>query len=266
MLERVINRLSARAAHDPASQPKPGGHGDHWGCIMRATDQDDLLSFISGVIREAERPEMFHAAGPAMAVQSPGEEVRARILVVNDKLVSAYPEAESGNSWPIVVKEVIPWANGIEGQIIGTCYNAEVRFFDTKFYANHRKYTLGETYKFQMSAFAYTLGRAPETEVESDMGAKISLSGAHAFMPADVGNDTADIDDYWFHSPLESEVSSVTLAGRRLRAYPVILALPEDFPMSLTVFAADHVLAPDMTGIQPGDDLEGFIWLQGRRA
>src|SRR5438128_12021841 len=86
MLKRVINRLSVGAAHDPASQPKPGGHGDHWGCIMRATDQDDLLSFISDVIREAERPEMFHAAGPAMAVQSPGAQVRARILVVNDKL------------------------------------------------------------------------------------------------------------------------------------------------------------------------------------
>ena len=53
---------------------------------------------------------------------------------------------------------------------------------------------------------AMNLGwRAADAEYESDIGAKVSLRGAHAYMPANLSNDTADIDDYWFHSPLESE-------------------------------------------------------------
>ena len=230
---------------------------------MRASEEGDLLSFISDVIREAEGPAMFQAAGTGMAVHSVGERLRARVLVENERLVSAYPEAVGGALWPITLTEVVPWANGIEGQIRGSCRGADVAFFDTRFYANRRKYRPGETYNFHMSAFAYALGRAADTEVETGMGAKVSLRGAHAYMPANLDNDTADIDDYWFHSPLEDEISTAMLAGRLLRAYPVILALPEDFPMALSIYAAEHVLAPGTTRLRPGEDLEGFLWLQG---
>ena len=64
-------------------------------------------------------------------------------------------------------------------------------------------------------------------------------------------------------SPLEDEVSTTQLAGRLLRSYPVILALPEDFPMSLSLYAAEHVVAPDAANLRPGEDVEGFLWLQG---
>jgi len=274
MIRRVIRRLAAQPEEVPLSSvsdlgeppgtgPKPGGHGDHWGCVVRASDQGDLLRFISDVIREAERPEMFQAAGTGMAVHSAGERLRARVLVENERLVSAYPEAVGGALWPVTVTEVVTWANGIEGQIKGACHGAEVAFFDTRFYANRRKYRMGETYSFRMSAFAYVLGRAADTEVDTDMGAKVSLRGAHAFMPASLDNDTADVDDYWFQSPLEDEVSTAQLAGRLLRVYPVILALPEDFPMALSIYAAQHAVAPDAANLQPGEDLEGFLWLQG---
>jgi hypothetical protein len=189
--------------------------------------------------------------------------LHARVLVVNERLVSAYPEAAGGPPWPVTITEVITWANGIEGQIRGACHGADVAFFDTRFYANRRKYRPGETYSFHMSAFAYVLGRAADTEVDTGMGAKVSLRGAHAYMPANLDNDTADVDDYWFHSPLEGEVSTVELAGRRLRRYPVILALPEDFPMALPLYAASHVIAPGAAALRPGEDVEGFLWLQG---
>src|SRR5690349_2269840 len=135
MIRKMIRRLAStsppdNAAELPGTAPKPGGHGDHWGCVVRATEQDDLLSLISDVIRESERPELFQATGMGMAVQSAGDGLHARVLVVDERLVSAYPEAEDGPVWPITITEVVPWANGIEGQLKGTCHGADVAFFD----------------------------------------------------------------------------------------------------------------------------------------
>ena len=96
-----------------------------------------------------------------------------------------------------------------------------------------------------------------------ELGAKISLQGAHAYMPANLSNESADIDDYWFHSPLEGEASMAELAGRRLRVFPVTVAIPENFEMSLPLYAAEHVIEPDAAQAAQGEDLEGFLWLQG---
>src|SRR5205807_936216 len=147
-------------------QAKAGGHGDHWGCVLRAAEQDELLTFISSVIQSAEQPEMFEAMGAGMAVHAPGERLSACVLVADNKLVSAYPEARGGDIWPVTVSEIVPWANGVEGQIMGDCQGAKISFFDTRFYANRRKYKVGETYDFRVSAFAYVLGRAADTEFE----------------------------------------------------------------------------------------------------
>jgi hypothetical protein len=208
---------------------------------------------------------MFEAAGSGMAACSTGQRVRACVLLVNDLLATAYPQGLGGPIWPITVTDVIPWANGIEGQITGECHGAAVSFFDSRFYADRRRYRVGETYDFYMSAFAYVLGPAPHREAESDIGAKVSFTGAHAYMPASMGNEGADIDDYWFHSPLEGEISEVDLSGRRLRLFPVTLALPEDFEMRVDLYAAEHVLSPGIESVRPGEDLEGFLWLQGYR-
>jgi hypothetical protein len=268
-LRKTLRRMAPKQASpeletSPAASAKPGGHGDHWGCIVRSAEQDDLLAFLRQVVEAVQQPELFQADGVGIAAHSPGERLCATVLLVNDRLVTAYPEGQGGPVWPITVKEIVPWANGIEGQISGSCYGASVSFFDTRFYANRRRYALGETYTFRMSAFAYTLRRAEELEVESDeVGAKVSFRGAHAYMPADIGNEEADIDDYWFHSPLEGEPQHVELAGRQLRLFQIIMAIPEHFEMALNLFAAPHALAPDMAGVVPGDDLEGFLWLQG---
>jgi len=187
---------------------------------------------------------------------------------VNGVLATAYPEVQDGPVWPILIQEIIPWANGIEGQISGTSYGALGRFFDTRFYANANKYRVGETYNFHMGALAYTIGHAPETEAESSIGAKISFKGASAYMPASSGSagDDAEIDDFWFHSPLEGEPSETALADQTLTAYPIIMAIPNDVELHVTVFAARHTLASDMALIRPGDDMQGFLWLQGHLA
>ena len=109
---RLGKRDTLRGATAPESvQLKEGGHGDHWGCVVRASEQGDLLRFIGEVVQSAERPEVFQAQGTGLAVISRGERLHARILVVADRLVTAYPEAEDGTTWPVTIGEVVPWAN-----------------------------------------------------------------------------------------------------------------------------------------------------------
>jgi hypothetical protein len=188
------------------------------------------------------------------------------VIVVDNVIASAYPEVEDGPVWQVQIHEIIPWANGIEGQISGSAFGALVRFFDTRFYENADKYEVGEIYNFNMGALAYIMGQAPEIEAQSDIGAKISFKGASAYMPAASGglaDSDADIDDYWFHSPLEGEPVETSLAEQRLTGYPIIMAIPNDRELHITVYAADHVLAADMALARLGDDLQGFLWLQG---
>src|SRR5437868_2900640 len=141
-LRQAVERLAKAEAQrqvrsgavTPAdSEAKAGGHGDHWGCVLRAAEQDELLGFINTVIQQAEQPEMFQAVGAGMAVHAPGWSLSACVLVVDNKLVSAYPEAQRGDSWLVTVAEIVPWANGVEGQITGECQGAKISFFDTRF-------------------------------------------------------------------------------------------------------------------------------------
>src|ERR1044072_8071931 len=112
MLRRVARRLrgngSPRGAIEPA-QAKDGGHGDHWGCVLRATESEELLAFVSKVIGDAEQPEVFEARGSGLAVHSSGEQLRGRVLVVNERLETAYPEALGGPIWPVTLSEGVQW-------------------------------------------------------------------------------------------------------------------------------------------------------------
>lgn len=249
-----------RVAH-PA---KEGGHGDHWGCVFRSVEQDALVELIREVVESDTEREKFPAVGGGAAYRSAERPVRVCVLVADDTLQSAYPDAAGGLVWPIVVREIVPWRNGFEGQITGECYGAAVSFFDTHFYANKDRYRIDEQYNFHMSAFAYSVNRAPDEEVEIAPGTRVSLKGARAYMPANMGsNQGADIDEFWFHSPLEAAPTEIEFAGRRLWVLPVTMALPDRFDMSVPLYTAEHALDAPACELQPEDDLEGYLWLQG---
>lgn len=241
---------------------KQGGHGDHWGCIFRDVEEDALLDLIRHVVERDHTPGNF-VGGHVYHLH--GEHLRVCVLVSQNRLVSAYPEALRGNLWPITISAIVPWANGLEGQLTGECNGATISFFDTHFYENNHKYTLGYTYSFQLAALAYTLGPAIEKEAMLDdgSGAKLSFRGACAYMPAGTGSEGADIDDLWFHSPLGGKITSAEIAGKSLQVYPITIAIPGGFEMNLNLYAAGHAIAPSLADRQPGDDLEGFLWLQG---
>lgn len=268
MLKRFFgNRAKAMDPKPVMPGGKDGGHGDHWGCVLRSVQERELIPYLANVTRKDNHPYTYEF-GPGfshkgLAFYSEPGPVRTCVLVVNSALASAYPEVQDGPVWPVTITEIVPWANGIEGQISGSCHGAAIGFFDTRFYANQRRYDVGQTYNFHMGAFAYTLGPAPRTEFDTDMGAKVSMEGASAYMPAKLDNDQADIDDLWFHSPLEREREDAYLIGPPIYSYPITMAIPEDFELSVNLYAAPHVMAPEMNSVKPDDDLQGFLWLQG---
>jgi hypothetical protein len=269
MLRRFSKRFEKPNPKPAIQHPqsgKAGGHGDHWGCIYRDVQSGDLLEFIRKIVERGEPSKITER--DLTAYRSPGSGLRMCVLVVGKQVVSAYPEVQDGAVWPITISDIVPWANGVEGQVTGTCMDAQVSFFDTRFYANHRSYTAGETYNFRMGALTYKVKRADDLEAETgsgDAAMKVSLRGACAYMPAAMGNEGADIDDFWFHSPLEETPGEADFNGRRLQVYPITIAVPGDFEMRVPLYAAEHVWGDDMAGIAVEDDLSGFLWLQGHR-
>jgi hypothetical protein len=258
MLRKLINRRNHERV--PA---KEGGHGDHWNCIYADPRAGGLVISIEHLVNGSSPSR---AENGLALYRSPDSAVSMSVLVRRHSVVTAFPQVIGGPKWPIELAEVIPWRNGLEGQLVGVCLGAEISFFDTSFYANRYTYAIGHTYDFRMGALAYRLGPALDLEAEVEGGAKVSLKGAHAYMPATMSGEGADIDDYWFHSPLDGPVTATTLNGIELRAYPITLALPHEFEMSLTLYAAPHAESPGTSDISPGDDLQGYLWLQGHHA
>lgn len=255
MLQKLINRRNHE--RDAA---KDSGHGDHWRCVYPDPRSDGLVAAIEKLVSRTS--PAHERAGVAQYISS-GAAVRMCVLARRNIVVTAYPQVLGGPEWPVEIAEIVPWRNGLEGQIVGTCMGAEVRFFDTTFYANRHRYTIGKTYRFRMGALAHRLGPANDLEAEVEGGAKVSLKGAHAYMPANLGVSGAEIDDYWFHSPLAGPTTVTEINGVELRGYPITLALPRDFEMSLTLYAASHTEGPGAGDLAPNDDLQGYLWLQG---
>src|SRR3954447_9622181 len=107
-LRRRLGRSPASPLPAPEPSGKQGGHGDHWGCVLRASEENDLLGFLGRVVDEVERPEMFGGVGVGvgMVACSPGERLRACVLLANDRLVTAYPQVLNGPVWPVTVREI----------------------------------------------------------------------------------------------------------------------------------------------------------------
>ena len=255
MLHRLKDRVGK--SNMSSSPGKACGHAGHWRCVYADPRSGGLLQAIERLV--AGSAPAFTQGSLSLYI-APDENIRMCAWATRRRVLTAYPEVQGGPLWPLKLVATTPWQGGIEGHLTGECMGAEVRFFDTRFYVNKGKYRLGETYNFRMGALAYKLGPSQSWEVEIEGGANVSFAGACAYMPA---GDGADLDDYWFHSPLEGEVSSATLNDVALRGYPVTLALPSDFEMSLTLFAAPHTEDPNVQRIVPGEDLQGYLWLQG---
>jgi hypothetical protein len=255
MLRKLIKRQ--RNYRSPSNER---GHSGHWQCIYDGRIPQLLAPAAQQLIR---RHSPTYIEDKVALYHSSGNEIRLSILRRGPRILTMFPQVIDGPAWPVEISRVTPWRNGVEGQITGNCLGTEVCFYDTSFFNNRRKYRTKETVDFRMGAIAYRLGPAHDLEADVEGGAKVSLKGAHAFMPAGKVGEGADIDDYWFHSPLDGPTVTTMVNKVELRGYPITLALPHDFPMSLTLYAAGHVEAPGTRDLARDDDLQGYLWLQG---
>jgi hypothetical protein len=255
----VLRKFTRRTGAAGRKSGAALGHGDHWRCVFQEPGDGRLAA----AIREAvERPALVRSADGTTEYRLEGDALNVVVLVRGKQVVTAYPAVAGIGPWPVTITQVHASRGEVEGRITGTCMGAAVTFFDTAFYRNHGRYRTGETYRFNMGALAYSLGPAPGLEAEIEGGVRLSLAGASAYMPAS-GSDGGETDDYWFHSPVEGSVETAEVAGAALRIFPVTLGLPRDFPLHLRLCAAPHAEAPGTSELAPGDDVQGYLWLQG---
>src|SRR5689334_13127657 len=153
---------------------KEGGQGGHWGTLFPdlENDQQPLWTLIQAVAEQSDTSEPFDTpAGPGLALYGGDEPLQTCVVVdAHSRLVSAYPAVQGGHRWPITVVELTPWANGLEGQVTGTCHGALVNFFDTRWWANHHRYQVGQTYDFVINGLCYVVRPAEPQQFELEGG------------------------------------------------------------------------------------------------
>jgi hypothetical protein len=267
MIDHPQNGKEDPHPDDEDRAAKEGGQGSHWGTLFPDLDSDQqpLWSLIQAVGEDPAASEPFDApAGPGLALYGGAGPLQTCVLVdAQNRLVTAFPAVQGGHTWAVTVEELTPWANGLEGQVTGTSHGALIHFFDTRWWANHRRYATGQTYDFVINGLCYVLRPAEARQFELEGGRQASTEGMRAYLPAQAeGEDAGDIDDYWFQSPLDARRYD-TFGEVPLTIYTCALALPDDIPLTLDLYAAPHAQTAALADLPIGADVSGFLWLQG---
>jgi len=224
---------------------------------------EEILQAIDDALQNSSAPDTVNKEGHTISAYIPPYHPVTKCCIVFDgQVYTVYPMAMDGIVHEVKVVGFDEWANGIEGQAIGTIGDAVLAFFDTRYYRNIRAYRREERYPFALTAFAYTLSPAKEQMVKGPDGALHSTIGIAGYRRFERG----DIDDFVFQSPVK-DVQRVSYSGRTL--YRLILPLfrlqSDDgegyHDLDIVVYAAEHVTGGYVP--KPGDAVTGVLWLQG---
>jgi hypothetical protein len=174
------------------------------------------------------------------------------VLMLAGDALAAYPYEDTGYGWPIEVKELYPWENGVEAQLIGSCIGARIGLFDTLFFANRNGYHLGGIRTFLVSGLAYQL---QASEVPDDFSEDFC-----SYLPL-TPEDEGGIDEIQFDSCVE-EKREADFWGVPLKVYTLTLARvgPDEFPLRLNMYFYEPEGAKDF---EVGDRVSGVAWLFG---
>ncbi len=270
------------------------GHGDHWHTLEREQDMvaDRWLrrSVEQGKLLETGRPSGPLAEGEAVGIQWSETPLRILSLIAgmpNDDgelgnvLASAYPCADKGIKHRLVIEEVWPWENGIEGWVKAIFPNdagPSLTFFDTHYYANRHRYQVGAEADFVLAAVAYHAEVAhPEpvfiekletiramragTEREGDDSPiEVRLEGAAILFPT----EKFAPDDCEFQVPVK-EIETFTLGEldvTRLSVTVLRLDQLDDEDINIDLYVPDHCWGSEERPAV-GSDIKGLLWLQG---
>lgn len=272
------------------------GHGDHWDALyppdeyVRQKLKRDLKEgcFIGSedcvdVEDRTDRTERVHC------LRWGSNRFANQILVVSNSakqsnfLFSGYPVMLDGMCTKVTISEVEPWEYGIEGWVRGTVTEAEasVCFFDTMYFAGTAGLKEGDVVEYSLAGLAYFLRpiqmrsfevsegklwemqkqkRLDEGESieEASRPVEVHLTGAAMFLPRD--GDARD--DAQFQGVIET-IDTFEHDGKKIYRMEMVLMRPDDEEFRMPVFVAERAL----NGYEPrlGDDVEGVLWVQGRR-
>jgi len=229
----------------------------------------------------ADWPRGWHYAWP---LRLKGLMATLRIGKKVNEVVTLFPFFAEGSQHTMRLDKVAVWEGGCEAHITAHVSEAEITFFDTKYFINREWYEAGRTYDFILTGIAYA-ARYPavnelkikhsrevlefqarlarEHGVEPDMNEEqtLSLAGSAVFFPV----EGWDEDEYTFRGPVQSvrEVKDVLgQDGWLVRATVLRLSTyrSEDVPLSILITTkAWREKEPP----QIGRDIEGRLWLQG---
>lgn len=272
------------------------GHGDHWQALYSPEEyvqtklKRDLKEgiFVGSadcvdVEDRTDRTEQVHC------LRWGSDWLSNQILVVSNSarqsnfLFSGYPVMLDGLNAQVTISKVEPWEYGIEGWVRGTVTEAEasICFFDTMYFAGTAGLKEGDVVEYSLAGLAYFLrpiqmrsfavreGKLREMQrqqrlddgesvEEASQPVEVRLTGAAIFLPRD--GDACD------EAQLQGVIETIDTFehdGQKIYRMEMVLMRPDDNEFRLPVFVAERAL----NGYEPrlGDDVEGVLWVQGRR-
>jgi hypothetical protein len=198
-----------------------------------------------------------------------------------NNLVAVFPVFAEGGAQRLRLKAVQVWESGLEAQITAAWGEAEVTFFDTGFVEHRLTYEAGREYDFALVGIAYDAQPAERREMQVTHHpdvvawmnrhrhadeepfaavATLHLDGMAMFLPIEAW----DVDDYEFRGPVKAVEPFTDWLGQdgwRVRATVMRFGeVDADLDIVITRRAWRGSEPP-----QPGQDIEGCLWLQGRR-
>ena len=214
-----------------------------------------------------------------------------QILVVSNSakqsnfLFSGYPIVLDGAPTEVTISKVEPWEYGIEGWVHGsvTSEGASICFFDSMYFAGTAGLKEGDVVTYQLAGLAYWLRpiqlrsfevreggmwemekqrrlEAGESLEEASRPVEVHMTGAAILLPR--GSDGDARDDAQFQGVIEA-IDTFEHDGQKVYRLEMALMRPEDEEFRMPVYASERAL----DGYEPrlGEDVEGVMWVQGRR-
>lgn len=271
------------------------GHGDHWAAIEKDSTEF-IAEMLPRICQEGSvvgKNAFTHSiddvpnkVGIAFGLQYADTPVNFLALIVGEiekdsnLLWSGYPVCAEGIECRLIIEEVKPWDNGIEGTI--EAYVPEggiISFFDPYFFLNKDSYVVGKEAFVKLGALAYTFQKAdqleiqitegpmldihrqrlleddPEADVSSVTSVPISMDGAAVYFPRGESGDDAEIRFK------VTATSRFNCSERPFMCISGTIMRPDSGDVNIHVYVSEQVLG----GYAPqiGDNVEAVVWMQG---
>ena len=241
-------------------------HDEQWASIMSTHRTDFIEYWIRPNFQKAKVVDFMGMEWPhdtplrILMLLSPREQEDGS---AGTFLEALYPMSADGAAVRLVIEEMQPWANGFEGRLRARFADGDGRsfvFFDTRFYRNAERYTVGMEADFNLSGLAMKAWVGHEEMVH--IPEETTLRG-QSFL---IRWDKFPEDTYVFRGPVIG-VATFDMGKRKI----VTLSIKTLRYATVDGNIADVVLPVHVDSEKwgnnerpmPGADAQGFLWLHG---